>query len=134
MDYKTEIGRRIREARKQKDWTLADLSQRTRDVLTLKRINAYENGDRMPGPSEAVTLAKALGVRPAYIMAVDDAQLEISKQEEAMIRNWRALNERERMGIYRRIETLAMASRDPVPDDKLGHLSAKGKPADHKQP
>jgi hypothetical protein len=49
MDYKTEIGRRIQRARIERSWTLSHLAQETGDLLTLKRINAYENGDRMPG-------------------------------------------------------------------------------------
>lgn len=117
MDYKKEIGRRIRAARG--EMTLSDLAQKTGDVLTLKRINAYENGDRMPGPGEVVILAKALRVRPAYLMALEDHQLPISPQEETMIRNWRTLTERDRMAIFRKIETFSMASRDPVSDAQV---------------
>lgn len=119
MDYKNEIGGRIRRAREGKNLTLAELSIKTGDVLTLKRINAYENGDRMPGPAEVVALGKALGVRPAYLMAIDDVQIPITAQEEALVRNWRTLNERDRMGIYRRVETLAMANRDPAADSQV---------------
>lgn len=116
MNYKDEIGRRIRQAREDKNWTLADVAQRTGDVLTLKRINAYENGDRMPGPAETVILSKALGVRAAYLMAIDDTQIPISPQEEALIRNWRTLSERDRMAHFRQIEIAAVQSRDPVAD------------------
>lgn len=129
MDYKNEIGRRIRAAREQQGLTLAEVSQRTGDVLTLKRINAYENGDRMPGPDEISILAKALKRRPAYLMALDDPQTAL---EEKMVRNWRTLNERDRMEFYRQIETLAMASRDPVQDAvverHLKHPPASGGP------
>lgn len=116
MDYKKEIGRRIRQCRTERAWTLADLAKETGDVLTLKRINAYENGDRMPGPAEAVILAKALEVRPAFLLAVDDTQIPISPQEESLIRNWRTLNERDRMAIFRNVEALSMANRDPISD------------------
>jgi transcriptional regulator with XRE-family HTH domain len=119
MDYKKEIGRRIRLARDEKGYTLADLSRKTDDVLGIKRISHYEHGLRMPGPSEAVILAKALGKRASWIMAVDDAQLPISLQEETLIRNWRTLNEAQRMNFYRELETMAMASRDPVPDHRV---------------
>lgn len=115
MDYKKEIGRRIRAARDEKDWTLEQLEVHT-PGLSGKRINAYENGDRMPGPSEAVILAKALSKKAAWIMAVDDIQLPISPQEETLVRNWRTLPERERMEFFRSVETLAMAYRDPVSD------------------
>ena len=116
MDFKQEIGRRIRKVRLEKDWTLAELAQKTSDVLTLKRINAYENGDRMPGPSEASILAKALGVRAAFLMAVDDIQTPISPQEERLVKNWRTLSERDRMDFYRQIETRSLQSRDPAAD------------------
>jgi transcriptional regulator with XRE-family HTH domain len=130
MDYKKEIGRRIRAAREEKSWTLADLERETGDVLSLKRINAYENGDRMPGPSEVVILSKALGVRPAYLMAIDDRQLPISKQEEALIRNWRTLPERERMDFFRSVEAQAYVHRDPVQDQVVEqHLPKPEKPA-----
>ncbi len=95
MDYKNEIGRRIKAARIAKRLTLKDLSLRTGDILDLKRINAYENGVRMPRPPEAAILAKALGVRPAYLMALED------EVEEHLLRNWRTLSERERMDVYR---------------------------------
>jgi transcriptional regulator with XRE-family HTH domain len=116
MDYKNEVGRRIRAAREAKGFTLAEVSQRTDDVLTLKRINAYENGDRMPGPDEVVILAKALGQRAAYLMALDDTQIAISPIEEKLIRNWRTLPERERMEFYRQLEAMAMTYRDPIQD------------------
>jgi transcriptional regulator with XRE-family HTH domain len=119
MDYKEEIGRRIRRAREDKGWTLADLALETGDILTLKRISAYENADRMPGPAEAVILAKALGLRSAYIMAVDDRQLPITPQEETMIRNWRTLNERDRMEMFRKIEIMSVQNRDPVSDQAV---------------
>lgn len=110
MDYKKEIGARIRRLRDARGWKLADLSRLTGDVLDLKRINAYENGVRMPKPAEVTILARALGVRPAYIMALEE---EI---EERLLRNWHTLTERSRMEIYRQVEALAMTSRDPVPD------------------
>lgn len=116
MDYKKEIGRRIRLARDAKAWTLGDLAQKTNDVLTLRRIQNYEAGYRMPGPSEAVILSKALGVRPAYLMAMDDTQLPITAQEEAMIKNWRTLNERDRNDLFRKIQAAALQNRDPAAD------------------
>lgn len=119
MDYKNEIGKRIRAARVEKSLTLSDVARKTGDILTLKRINAYENGDRMPGPAEAVILAKALGQRPAYLMAVDDIQLAISQQEEELIRNWRTLAERERMDFFRKVQMAALQARDPVQDQTV---------------
>jgi transcriptional regulator with XRE-family HTH domain len=116
MDYKEEIGRRLKSARQEKGWTLSELSLKTDDKIGLKRISSYENGDRMIGPQEAVILAKALEVRPAYLMAVDDTQMPITPQEEALVRNWRTLSEKDRMEVFRRVQTMALQSRDPVQD------------------
>lgn len=116
MDYKKEIGRRIRLARDAKDLTLAELAQKTDDILTLRRIQNYETGYRMPGPLEAVILAKPLEVRPAYLMCLEDMQLPITPQEEAMIKNWRTLNERDRMDLFRKIQAAALSNRDPAAD------------------
>lgn len=126
MDYPEEIGRRIRNLREEKTWSLAELSRRTKDVLSRKRIQNYETGIRTPGPAEAVLLAKALGTRPAYIMAIDDVQTPITPQEESMVRCWRKLNEKDRMTYYRQLETLAMQNADPASDDRVSR--AVGKP------
>lgn len=114
MDYKIEIGKRIKKARADKQWTLAELSRKTNDVLSFQRIGAYETGERMPGPSEATILGKALGVRPAFLMMVDDIQLPITPQEETMIKNWRELAGKERAKFFREIELAALLARDPA--------------------
>lgn len=129
MDYKDVMGKRLRESRANKGWTQGQLSVQTGDVIGLKRISAYEKGDRMMGPSEAVILAQALGVRPAYLMAVDDTQMPITPQEENLIKNWRTLAERERMDFYRKIQTAALQSRDPVQDQTVErHIPVPEKP------
>ena len=119
MDYKKEIGKRIARARADKGWSLLELSAATGDLLLPNRISNYETGFRMPKPQEIVTLAKALGVRPAYMMALEDIQIPITPQEERFIKNWRTLPERERMSFYRKVEQLAMAYRDPVSDQEV---------------
>lgn len=131
MDYKKEIGRRIRESRLEKGWTLVELSRRTKDLLSNTRISNYETGERMPSPSDAVILGSALGKRPAYLMAVDDVQLPISSQEEALIKFWRALPENERMEYFRSVESRAMIYRDPIQAQAMGKewTAPKIKPA-----
>lgn len=116
MDFKKRVGDRLRSARKDLGLRLVDLSQRTGGVLTVQRINAYENGDRMPGQDEAVILAKALGRPAAYLMALSDSEEPMTATEERLLRNWRTLNERDRMEVFRHIETMAMTNRDPVQD------------------
>lgn len=51
----------------------------------------------------------------------------ITYEEETLIRNWRTLNERDRMAFVRAIEREAMKSRDagPIPADHLRPASAR---------
>lgn len=116
VNYKDEIGRRIRTARKQKGWSLAELAKATDGKLSQSRIGNYEQGTRMPGPQEANTLATALGVDAAWLMCL---QTVFTAQAIALMRNWQALPENDRMDYFRRIEVLALAYRQPVPDEKL---------------
>jgi transcriptional regulator with XRE-family HTH domain len=127
MDYAKEIGRRLREARKDRGWSLEDVERQTGGAVPLKNLSRYERGERMLRHEEAVILAKTLGKRLAYLMAVDDTQVVITSLEEKLIKNWRTLAERDRMKFFRQIDAMAMASRDPIPDSALTHLSAKGK-------
>ena len=48
-------------------------------------------------------------------------ELPFGPLEEALIRNWRTLSERDRMGVYRDIERQALRCRDPgpIPTDHL---------------
>jgi len=117
VDYKAETGRRIKAAREKKGWSLEDLSRETKGALSKSRIGNYEQGIRMPGPAEANTLAAALGVDAAYLLCL---QQVFTLQAIEMIRNFMALPERDRNDYFRRIEVLALAYRQPVPDEKLG--------------
>lgn len=119
MDYKKEIGARIRRAREDRRWSQAELARETGDLLSDTRIGNYEVGFRMPGPAEIVILGRALGVKPSYLMALEDSQVQITPKEEALIRNWRTLSERDRMAVFRDLETKAMQNRDPVPDHEV---------------
>ncbi len=88
------------------------------------KFNAYENGSRLPTPTEITILSKALGKRAAYLMGLED------ETEEQLLRNWRTLNERERMDIFRKVEAMAATSRDPVQDQVVArHLGTPRKPA-----
>ena len=119
MDYKKEIGKRIRTARLEKGWKLRELAEATDNIVSVSMLNNYEHGARMPKPREAVLLGAALGKRPAYFLGVDDVQTTISTTEEALVRNWRTLPENERMKLFRQIEVQAMRYRDPVQDAQV---------------
>lgn len=116
MDFKEEIGRRIRTAREEQGLKLRELAALTDNVVSVSRLNNYEHGARMPGPPEAVLLGKALGKRPAYFLGVDDVQTPMTTEEEKLVLNWRTLPENERMKLYRQLEIQAMRYRDPVQD------------------
>lgn len=121
MDFKAEIGKRIRSARAAKGWTLSELAEKTGGLLSPTRISNYENGDKLPGPDTVALLARVLGRRAAYMTCMED------DLEEALLKNWHTLSEKDRMDFFRRLETIAMQSRDPAPDYKVAHFSAKGK-------
>lgn len=129
MDYKGEIGKRIRAARAKLEISLEELSRRTGGKLSKSRIGNYEQGLRMPGPLEANTLAAALGVDAAYLMCL---QTVFTAKAIELMRNWEALPEKERLEYFRRIEVLALAYRQPVPDEKLSPAWTAPKPKPRK--
>lgn len=128
MDFKKESGRRLRAARTAKEWTLEDLSRRLGGVFSPSRLSNYEQGLRMLGPQEALALAPVLGVNASHILCVDVEEDEMTPEEAKLLRNFRALPEKDRAAYVRRIEVLALAYREPVPDEKLSHEVRKGSP------
>jgi transcriptional regulator with XRE-family HTH domain len=132
MNWKKEIGKRVRKARTDKGWTLGKLSEETSHVLSPSRISNYEQGLRLLKAPDATILAKALGVTASHLQCLDikpakEGDDEMSPEATRLLKSWGALPENDRMDYLRRIETLALAYRDPVPDEQLKHLSAKNK-------
>jgi transcriptional regulator with XRE-family HTH domain len=117
VDYKVEIGKRIRTAREALNLSLEELSKRTGGKLSKSRIGNYEQGLRMPGPAEANTLATALGVDAAHLLCL---QRVFTDRAIELMRNWSALPEKDREEYFRRIQVLALAYLQPVPDEHLG--------------
>lgn len=128
MNYKKEAGRRLKEARKNKGWTLEELSRRTGGVLSTSRLGNYEQGTRMLGVKESLALGAVLSVQPSYLLCVDGEDEDMTAQEIELLRNFRALPERDRNDYARRIDVLAMAYREPVPDERLSRAVRKGAP------
>jgi len=126
MDYKKEAGRRLREAREDRGLTLGELSARLKGVLSPSRISNYEQGLRMLGVKEALAIAPALGVEPAYLLCADTEAGDMTTQERQLLRDFRALPEKERNAYARRIEVLAMAYREPVADERLSEEVRRG--------
>ncbi|WP_273703981.1 helix-turn-helix transcriptional regulator, partial [Candidatus Accumulibacter vicinus] len=72
MNFKAESGRRLRQAREAKRWTLNELAAQVQGV-SASRISNYEQGIRLMRQPEAVKLAGALGVSAAHLMCVDES-------------------------------------------------------------
>lgn len=126
MNYKKESGRRLKAAREDKRLTLAELSARLGGLLSPSRLGNYEQGTRMIGVQEALALGPILGVQPSHLLCVDVGEADMTVHEIELLRNYRALPERDRMEYSRRIEVLAMAYREPVPDERLSPVVRKG--------
>lgn len=126
MDYKKEAGRRLKKARIDKKLTLDQLSKKTGGVLSTSRLGNYEQGTRMIGVEEALALKGPLGVKPAHLLCVDVEDGEMTAQEENLLKNFRALPEKDRNDYDRRIEVLALAYREPVADERLSPSVRKG--------
>lgn len=118
MDYRKETGRRIKLARERERLTLKQLAAKLDGLLKANAISMYETGERTPGVMEAVAIAKALRESAAYLLCVGEED-ELKKQELDLLRNFRALPERDRNDYARRIAAIALIHREPVPDERL---------------
>lgn len=79
MNFKAESGRRLKQAREAKGWTLNELAAQVQGV-SASRISNYEQGIRLMRQPEAVKLAIPLGVSAAYLMCVDEGILPAKVQ------------------------------------------------------
>lgn len=86
----------------------------------------------MLGPKESLALSAVLGVTPSHLLCVDVQEDEMTPQELELLRDFRALPERDRNEYSRRIQVLALAYREPVPDERLSALVRKGAPLKRK--
>lgn len=118
QQYREETGRRIRAARRRKGWTLLELETAIHSLIKKNALNNYELGKRTPGVIEAIAIAKATDDSAAYLLCVAEED-ELKKQELDLLRNFRVLNERDRNDYARRIATMAMMHREPVPDERV---------------
>lgn len=126
MNYKKEAGKRLKAAREDKKLTLQELSKRLGGVLSPSRLSNYEQGTRMLGVPEALALHGVLGVQPSHLLCVDVEEGDMTQQEIELLKNYRALPERDRNEYSRRIEVLAMAYKEPVPDERLSPAVRRG--------
>lgn len=130
---KKEAGRRLRDARNAQNLTLREVSERTNGQISPSRLSNYEQGLRMLKAQEALVLAPALGVNAPYLLCVEEG--DMTTEELELLRNWRALPENERKQYARRIGVLALAYREPIPDERVERSIQAPKPKKrHKQP
>jgi transcriptional regulator with XRE-family HTH domain len=113
------ISARITELRADKGWKLREASDATGGLLSPSRISNYEQGLREMGIPEAKILAKAYGTTAAHVLCLDDDNPVLSKAEQDLIKNLRALPENERHGYMRRIAAVALAYKEPVADERI---------------
>jgi transcriptional regulator with XRE-family HTH domain len=118
------IGRRIKEQRELRELSLDGLSQLTGGILSASRIGNYEQGTREPRTREARILASALGCSAAHLLLLEE---DMTKDEIDLLRNYRALPEKDRKDYSRRIAAVATIYREPVADEKLVGWHAPGK-------
>lgn len=79
-----EIGKKIKELRKQKQLTQEQLAKRL--WLTKAIISAYENGLRFPSLEVLMQLAYTFNVTTDYLLGVDKKQyLDVSKLKPSQI-------------------------------------------------
>lgn len=125
MNYKKESGKRLKAARTSKGWTLEEMSRRVGGVLSTSRLGNYEQGLRMMGVRECLALARVLSVKPSHLLCLEEDE-DMTPQETNLLRNFRALPERERVEYARRIEVLAQVYREPVADERLSDVVRRG--------
>jgi len=113
------IGRRVAKLREDRGWSLEDLARATKDLLTKSRLSNYEQGTRRLDIEGAKILAGVFGRSAAHILCLDDDQPLLGPEEVEVIANLRALPENERAAYSRRIAAIALAYRDPVPDEAV---------------
>ena len=128
IDYKKESGRRLASARGNKRWTLRELSEQLNGLLSPSRLSNYEQGLRKLSQREALALSRVLHVPASYLLCIDVTEEEMTPQEQELLRNFRALPERERNDYARGLEVIALAYKEPAPDPKLSPTIRRGSP------
>lgn len=108
MDYKAESGRRLKQAREAKKWTLQDVASRLVGIGA-SRISNYEQGTRLMRQKEAVKLAEVLDVSAAYLMCVDEVSTMPSSKRR-LLEMYDAADSRGKRTIEQTAETQAKYS------------------------
>lgn len=109
MDYKKIIGERLRDARQEKGYTLAEVSKLTHGMLSPSRLGNYELGKRLLKPQEAKILASVLDAKAAHLMCLEGEEMTVTEYE--LITNFRILNKLEQGNYSKRIAARAVLAK-----------------------
>ena len=100
----TNLGRKIRELRKSKEWTLDQLAAAA--GLSKSYLWDLENRESPKRPSAETIkgLADALGVTPEYLMEEDTRPPKEKEKDEAFFRQYRKLSQADKERLRQIIE------------------------------
>lgn len=122
-EWRRRIGVRLAEVRRLGGVSLSQLeaaTTRAGKTLGKSRLSNYEQGLRMLGVWEAALLGPILEESPAHLLCLDEEDMPaLSKKEAELIRNFRVLPENQREEYAERIESLALAYRKPISDERV---------------
>lgn len=119
-------GERIKQLRTARGYSLGDLAEAMGGVVTKQSLSKYENDRATPRPTVLISLARALDVKAAQLVAAPQFEFEV-----VAYRAMASLPARERQAIENRIE-LELESRLLLMD-RLGiepSIPFDGKPID----
>ena len=71
-----ELGTKLRELRKERNWTQGQVAERIGGTASI--VSAYENGIRQPSYEALIRLARLYGVSSDYLLGISGSQHLVS--------------------------------------------------------
>jgi len=117
MDSNNIFGKRLRNAREMKGFSLAELAGRMSDIVSRQAIHKYESGQMMPDSTVLLSLSDVLGVSADYFFrpfAEDFDNIEFRKKAKLSVKDRVAIEQtaKDRIERYLEIEDLCNIHRD----------------------
>lgn len=110
-DLARGLGERLREVRRRRDWTQAELAEKV--GATPSQISSYEGGKVAPSAGVLLTLAQALGVSADMLLGNQvEARAADAMDDHALLETFRqagTLDERDRRMIDEFVRALVVA-------------------------
>lgn len=117
-----ELPNRIREWRKRRDLTQAQLGERV--GLSAVHIGHLEGGRREISLSHMRAIARVLEISTADLLCIDDNPLSATPRGQRLMHNWTDADESGRQAIERVAESLSNFR--PQEDDTVRRMRRKG--------